>query len=459
MTSTHLAGSFRDPSGFIFKENNEVFRQVNLSYQKHYDLLMSSGLYENLTADGLLVSHEELSISKAPSASAYRILKPQQIPFISYPYEWCFSQLKDAALLTLEIQKRALAHGMTLKDATAYNIQFLDGKPRLIDTLSFETLQSGAPWIAYKQFCEHFLAPLAIISYRDERLGQLSRVHLDGVPLQLAKRLLPFRTKFKFSLLLHIHLQANANQKSSKEPGSEYSTNKKFTHRAFQGLVDSLESAIKGLKWQNRDSHWADYYEESTYTDEILGHKKRIVQQYLETARPTKVWDLGSNTGLFSRLASGGGVHTVAFDQDLAVIEQNYLIAKENGETNILPLVMDLSNPSYGIGWNNSERMSLQERGPVDLVMALALIHHLAIGNNVPLSMVAEFFRRSGKWLIVEFVPKSDSQVQRLLRSREDIFTNYTQERFESEFSSYFTIEAVTKLVHSDRKLYLMRGI
>jgi hypothetical protein len=206
---------------------------VNLPYQEHYDLLMSSGLYEDLTADGLLVPHEELDLSLAPAPSAYKVLKPQQVPFISYPYEWCFSQLKDAALATLEIQKRALAHGMTLKDASTYNIQFVGGKARLIDTLSFEVLREGAPWIAYKQFCEHFLAPLAIISYRDERLGQLSRVHLDGVPLELAKRLLPFRTKFWFSLLLHIHLQANANKILGDKPVSEFSKKKKaFTHRA-----------------------------------------------------------------------------------------------------------------------------------------------------------------------------------------------------------------------------------
>lgn len=215
---------------------------------------------------------------------------------------------------------------------------------------------------------------------------------------------------------------------------------------------------MKGLKWRIKDSNWANYYEDNTYTTEILEHKESLVREYLETVNPEQVWDLGSNTGLFSRLASDAGVTTVAFDQDPAVIEQSYLTAKANGEGNILPLVMDLSNPSPGVAWDGSERMSLQDRGPVDLVMALALVHHLAIGNNVPLSMAPEFFRRAGRWLIVEFVPKSDSQAQRLLRSREDIFTEYTQERFERAFSPHFAIEAATTLVNSDRRMYLMRG-
>jgi len=459
MTSTQLASSFRDPSGFIYKEGDDILRQVNLPYQEHYDFLMSSGLYEELTKDGLLIPHEELDISQAPGPSAYKVLKPQQVPFISYPYEWCFSQLKDAALATLDIQKRALAHGMILKDASAYNIQFVDGKPRLIDSLSFEVIREGAPWIAYKQFCEHFLAPLAIMSYRDERLGKLSRIHLDGVPLELAKRLLPYRTKFRFSLLLHIHLQASATNKLSNKPVSDWNNNKSFTHRAFQGLVDSLEGAVKRLKWHSKGSTWSDYYEDNSYTQENLKHKEDLVRGYLKTVNPADVWDLGSNTGLFSRIASNAGTPTIAFDLDPEVIEQSYLEVKEKDETNILPLVMDISNPSPGIGWDNAERMSLPDRGPANLMMALALVHHLSIGNNVPLPMVAKFFRQAGQWAIVEFVPKSDSQVQRLLSSREDIFPNYTREGFEKAFSTYFTIEDSSALVNSDRVLYLMRGI
>lgn len=199
-----MPGSFRDPSGFIFFENGSLYRQVNIVYRENYDQLINSGLYETLVRLGLMVSHEEVDLHYARTNSAYRILKPALIPFISYPYEWCFSQLKDAALTTLEIQKKALDFGMSLKDASAYNIQFLDGKPVFIDTLSFEKYEEGQPWVAYRQFCQHFLAPLALMCFSDVRLNQLLRIYPDGIPLDLASCLLPLRTFLKFSLLSHI---------------------------------------------------------------------------------------------------------------------------------------------------------------------------------------------------------------------------------------------------------------
>ena len=207
---THPA-SFRDPGGFLFVEGGVLYRQVNSVYKDDYDLLLRSGLYKTLTDAGLLVSHEEVSTDPPDPRIAYKIIRPEPIPFISYPYEWCFSQLKDAALATLEIQRQALAHGLSLKDASAYNVQFLDGKPVLIDTLSFEKLRLK-PWVAYRQFCQHFLGPLLLMGLKDSRLGQLSRIFLDGVPLDLTSRLLPRRTRLRPGILMHIHLHA-ASQK------------------------------------------------------------------------------------------------------------------------------------------------------------------------------------------------------------------------------------------------------
>ena len=194
-----IAGSFRDPSGFLFHLNGLIYRQINIEYKKNYIHLMKSGLYEALMDTKLLIPHEEVNIGSLASDNAYKIIKPEQVLFISYPYEWCFSQLKDAALTTLKIQKKSLNFGMSLKDCSAYNIQFRKGKPILIDTLSFEEYREGKPWIAYRQFCQHFLAPLALMSYKDIRLNQLLRIYIDGIPLDLAIHLLPFRTRFVFS--------------------------------------------------------------------------------------------------------------------------------------------------------------------------------------------------------------------------------------------------------------------
>lgn len=451
------ASSFRDPSGFLFRQNGQLYRQVNLTYREAYDHFISSGLYSALTDTGLLIPHEEDDLQAPIPALAYRIIKPDLLPFISYPYEWCFSQLKDAALTTLRIQKMALEHGMSLKDSSAYNIQFKDGRPVLIDTLSFERYREGQPWVAYRQFCQHFLAPLALMCYKDVRLNQLLRIYLDGVPLDLASALLPFRTRLTFSLLAHIHLHASS-QKRFASRSVDISAHK-MSRTVMLGIINSLESAVKKLKWQPAGTEWAEYYEDTNYTAAAFQHKKQLVSEYLERIKPVSVWDLGGNVGIFSRLTSDRGIPTVSFDIDPAAVEKSYLECRSKGETCILPLVVDLTNPSPGIGWENKERMSLMERGPADTALALALIHHLAISNNLPLGHIARFLANICRSLIIEFIPKTDSQVQRLLATREDIFPDYTQQLFEAEFSRYFSIEDSAGISESQRTLYLMRHI
>src|ERR1051326_2629765 len=210
-------GSFRDPSGFVFRRENTLFRQVQIGYREEYDLLMASGLYQALVDAGLLIAHTEEDVNSSLTEGAYRVLRPEPIPFISYPYEWCFSQLYDAALATLQIQKEALRFGMSLKDASAYNIQFRAGKPVMIDTLSFERYKEGRPWPAYRQFCQHFLAPLALMSRTDIRLRQMLRTNIDGIPLDLASRLLPRSTWLQAGLLTHIHLHGAAQQRYGEQ--------------------------------------------------------------------------------------------------------------------------------------------------------------------------------------------------------------------------------------------------
>jgi hypothetical protein len=455
-----LGSSFRDPSGFLFSREGVLYRQVNQVYQPHYDQLLSSKLYARLVYAGLLIPHEEVDLAPEDPVDAYRVIKPEPLRFVSYPYEWSFSQLKDAALATLAIQKHALEAGIVLKDASAYNIQFHNGKPALIDTLSFEAYHEGEPWVAYRQFCQHFLAPLALMAYTDIRLSQLLRVYIDGIPLDLASGLLPWRTRYGLGLGTHIHLHASAQKRYADKPLVTSQTMRKMSKLSFMGLMDSLESTTRKLAWKPAGTEWGDYYAASSshYSSVAFEHKRQLVSQLLDRFQPGMVWDLGANTGEFSRLAAVKGALTVAFDIDPAAVEQNYQKVKNNQETRILPLVMDFTNPSPALGWHNHERQSLLERSPADVLMALALIHHLTISNNVPLPMLADYLHHLGHRLIIEWVPKDDSQVQKLLASRKDIFPTYHQAGFEAAFDEFFTISEKIPIQDSSRVLYLMQG-
>ena len=451
---TYERSSFRDKSGTVFYEDNQVYRQVNKSYKKEYDFLMDSGLWYALEAHNLIIPHEEVdSIPK--NEDVYKIIKPTKIPFISYPYEWSFSQLKDAGLVTLEIQKMALEYGMTLKDASAYNIQMVDGYV-LIDTLSFEIYEEGQPWKAYKQFCQHFLAPLALMSHQDVRLNSLSRIFMDGIPLDLASKLLPFKTKTMLTLLTHIH--AHAKWQKKHEDGQDVDLKKKkLSKRSLMGIIETLYSGIRKLNWTPKGTEWAEYYGKTNYSTESFERKKEIISRYIDSIKPTGVWDLGANTGIFSRIASEKGIPTIAFDIDPAAVEQNYLEYAQY-EKNIFPLVLDLTNPSPDMGWANQERLSIFNRGPVDTIMALALIHHLAISNNVPIPRIVDFLASLCNNLIIEFVPKEDSQVRRLLSTREDVFDDYDEDNFVREFGKKFEIVESDKIPDTERTVYCMRN-
>lgn len=450
-----VAGSFRDPGSFVYTRDGVILRQINASQRSHYDRLMGSGLYDALVADGLLVPHREVDTALAATPGASAVIEPQRIDFISYPYEWCFSQLKDAALATLAIQKHALDRGMTLKDCSAYNVQFDGGRPTFIDTGSFEARVEGAPWAAYRQFCQHFLAPLALMSHRDVRLGQLLRVHLDGIPLDLATRLLGWHGGLSLGLGIHLRLHARMQTRYQDKPAAAKPA-RKMSLLALRGLVDSLERLIHRCRWNPPRTEWGDYYGETNYSHEAFAAKRAMVAEFLSTLAPKTVWDLGANDGTFSRIAAETGAAVVSMDADPVAVERNYRRARDGGETRLLPLLVDLTNPSAGIGWANRERASLAERGPVDAVMALALVHHLAISNNTPLTVLAEFFAGLGRSLIIEFVPKTDSQVQRLLASREDVFGDYDERSFERAFGKHFNILQRRCVGDSQRTCYLM---
>jgi len=462
MTNSPLEGplpaSFRDPSGFLFRHQGRLLRQVNARYADDLALLHESGLYEALLSKELLIPHAEAALDLAPQPGAIKVLAPELVPFISYPYEWSFSQLKDAALATLRIQRLALEHGLSLKDASAYNIQFHRGRPLLIDSLSFTAYRPDEPWVAYRQFCQHFLAPLALMAYRDVRLGGLLRNHLDGVPLDLAVGLLPWRTRLQPGLLMHLHLHARSQQRHADSHDQANSAKAKATkvgRKALDGILDSLRGAVRKLRWRPGGTEWGDYYQDTNYSDTALQEKRTLVGRFLDQTDSRLVWDLGANNGFFSRVASERGIMTVASDIDPVAVEKNWLACRRGVEPNLLPLVMDLTNPSPSLGWAHTERDSLLGRGPADTVIALALIHHLAISNNVPLPHLARFFARAGRHLILEFVPKNDSQVQRLLASREDVFPAYDLAGLEAAFAPVFKLKEKARIAGSERTLLL----
>ncbi len=461
-----VPGSFRDPRGFLFHRDGVLYRHVDASAAADYDLFESSGLRASLHDAGLLIPHEEDQAIAAERGAA-RVLRPEVVPFISYPYEWSFSQLRDAALLTLRLQSTAMDHGMSLRDASAYNVQFHRGRPLLIDTLSFERLPEGTPWVAYRQFCQLFLAPLALMSYRDVRLGLMLRDHLDGVPLDLAASLLPRRAQARPPLQLHLFLHAKSQRRHAADGASAAAggvegappSRRGFGLQAFRGLLDSLRKGVEGLGAPEAVGAWADYESEAThYAEAARRRKEEVVAAWIERAAPSSVWDLGANVGRFSRMASRNGIDTVAFDLDAAAVDRNYAAARDEGDEHLLPLVMDLTNPSPGLGWDGRERASLADRGPADLALALALVHHLAIGNNVPLPMVMRTFAGLARRAVVEFVPKDDEKVRTLLATREDVFPGYTAEGFEAAAGDAFEVEAREPLPESGRALYLLRS-
>ncbi|MBT3220233.1 MAG: SAM-dependent methyltransferase, partial [Proteobacteria bacterium] len=344
-----------------------------------------------------------------------------------------------------------------LKDASAFNVQFLDGTPIFIDTLSFEVPPPEQPWVAYQQFCRHFLAPLALMALSDISLGQLSRIHLDGIPLPLASRLLPFSTKLSFGLQMHLHLHARSSERHSDDSAGS-GAKATMSETAMLGLIDSLQTTIGRLKWTPAGTEWAEYYSQTNYSADALGAKGDLVGKFVKQTGATDAWDLGANTGVFSKVAADAGCRVASFDIDPAAVEKHWLSCQERKETRILPLLQDLTNPTGGLGWDHRERDSLVDRGPTDLALALALIHHLAISNNVPLERVALFFSRLCRHLIIEFVPKSDSQVERLLSSREDIFSEYHLSGFEAAFTPHFTILEKADIPGTERTLYLMEA-
>lgn len=457
--SERIPASFRDPAGFMFRREGVLYRQINDRHTDSYKELLKSGLYDELVRRRLLIPHVEVQVSPAEPDMSSLVIRPDPVRFISYPFEWCPGQLRAAAEGTLEIQRLAIEHGMSLRDASAYNIQFHEGRATLIDTLSFEPLPDGKPWFAYGQFCRHFLAPLALMKFVDVRLVKLLRTELDGIPLDLAASLLPWRTRLQWGLGVHLHAHASSQRRhAGSDPGRTPAKGRRLSRQALVSLIESLLAAVKKQYWEPASSAWRDYYAlRESYSGAAMEGKVELVTRVLRDLPAETVWDLGANTGQFSRLAAEvTGAHVVSIEMDASAVELSWRDCRAAEDARVLPLLNDLSNPTPAQGWAHAERESLLGRGPADVVLALALVHHLAIGNNVPLLSLLHWLASAGRTVVIEWVPKEDPMVQRLLSTREDVFADYDMNSFEDAAREHFEIKSKEQVPGSLRSLYVL---
>ncbi|MDZ7698229.1 MAG: SAM-dependent methyltransferase [Deltaproteobacteria bacterium] len=452
------SGSFRDPFGKVFTSDGKVFRSIFSPGVKTYEAAKMRGVYEHLIDKRLLISHEETQVDESAAEGAVYCLAHPCLPMVSYPWEWSFSMLKDAALLHLEAMEILVPRGFWLRDASAFNVQY-DGKQLvLIDTLSIGKRTPDSPWVAYGQFCAHFLAPLAIAAYCDIRLLSLWRSYIEGFPLDLVVKMLPSIKKYRPGIFMHLKLHSAAQASADKKEDItkiRSSEKIKVGDKGLIGIVSSLKRTIDRTNWKRRSAIWEDYGEIRTYDDPDVAMKSEYVENVIRQLKPKMVWDLGANRGEFSLIAASHGAFVVSIDGDPACSEALYeKIGGEKRITGILPLTMDLANPSPGLGWNSKERLSLSERGPADLVMALALIHHLVLSSCVPFDLIAEWFSTLGNSLLIEFVPPDDPMVKKLLQNRGDEHLPYSLNLFKRSFASFYDFEEEI-ILNNGRILFL----
>lgn len=441
----------------MFQKDDILYRQVNNVFKEDFDHFVSSGCYDHLVENELLIPHEELSHNLLHSDTWYKTLLPKKIPFISYPYEWCFNMLKDAALLTLQLVRESLSFGVILKDATPYNIQWSNGKLVFIDTLSFQKYDPAQPWIAYRQFCETFLGPLLLMHYAGQPLQSFLLAFPDGIPLSITKSLLPWRSRLSLHTYLHIHLHEKMARQSV---GHEQSSQNNFSEKKLRRLIDSLESLINSLRFAERASVWSNYYAEANQRNDYLQQKKSIIAGWIsELPGLKRGLDVGANTGQFSCLLAKNNIDVVACDFDHNPINKLYNDVIAAQEKNILPLVLDVASPTPSIGVNNLERASFIDRTKADICLALALIHHLAIGKNIHFEKMVELFSKITRYLIIEYVPKADEKVQLMLKQKKDIYDSYSEDNFLKAFQKRFNVVDKKEIGDSRRVLFLMKKI
>lgn len=449
------ASSFRDPSGYIFVEDGKINRVINPIYFEQYKALRDSGFYRNLIKNGLLIPHKEVASSKDNI-----VVEAEKIPFITYPYEWSFNMYKEAALLTLRLQKYSLEHGFSLKDATAFNITFHKSKAIFIDTLSFDFYEEDSPWRAYKQFIMHFFGPLVLAHYHGAQQLKLLSNFIDGIPVKMISSMLPLKTKLSPLLYSNIHLLAKLEDKHNEDYKGEAKAGK-LSKKGQLNIIKSLYGYIKKLELKEA-SEWGNYYDKINYSDEAFVEKSRIINDWVNTLQPKSLIDIGGNDGTFVRKLEQSVETALVCDIDNNAIDFNHKTMKLGKEAYMLPFVLDVLNPSAAIGLNNTERDSFLDRVKAfapDVTFALAVIHHMSLSGNVPFDRSAEFFATFSEHLIVEFPKREDSWVQRLLKNKMDFkeyFGFYNLVEFKNSYQKYFNILEEEVVADSERILFLM---
>ena len=455
-------GSFRDPDTKVFRHNGAVLRCLTPRALADWEQLAATDFFKRLTAQRHVIPTEQVGDRTGlPTLDAkwVAVLKHETVPMVSYPYEWPFSMLRDAALLQLDVTLAALEEGMTLKDATPFNIQWVGPRPTFIDIGSFTAYHAGDPWAGYRQFCELFLYPLFLQAYRNVPFHAWLRGNLDGIEAEQCRSLLSARDYLRPGVLTHVYLQAKAQVRYEGSRRNVKSDLRAagFGAQLIRHNVATLRRLVERLRWKPARSTWSDYQHTLTYESGDLRRKAAFVQQVLRARRWRAVWDFGCNTGVYSRLASQHADYVLAVDADHVVVDRLYQALTAEACTNILPLVSDFANPSPGLGWRGRERRPLTERGSPELILCLALMHHLVVGRNIPLVELIEWLAGFGAELVIEFVDRDDPMVQHLLRHRDDQDVEYSVAAMEAALARYFGAVTKETLESGTRVLYYAR--
>lgn len=462
-------GSFRDPANRVFYAGGQVLRGLGPQAAEDWRALSASEFFPALVAAGKVCMTEPVAAESVPggaNAEWAAVLRHERIPFVSYPYEWSFAMLRDAALLHLEILRDAVRAGFTTKDGSAYNLQWRGAEPVFIDIGSFEPARDGEPWAGYRQFCQTMLYPLMLQAHLGLDFQPWLRARIDGVEAGQMRRLFSGGRRFRAGVLKHVHLHdAMQNRHGASSSGAvrEQLRDAGFSRELVLATVRAVDKLVRGLDWQPPRSHWSGYQETCSYSDADRETKQRFVDAALAgAARPRLVLDLGANDGTYSLLAARHAEHVIALEGDPAVVDRFYRRLRADGERRILPLVMDLADPSPGGGWRGTERAPLAARAEADAVLALAVIHHLAIGRNIPLPEVVDwlfgFVATAGDRgrVVVEFVHPEDPMARRLLANKPaGLFPDYHRAEFERLLGQRCTIERREELPSGTRTLYV----
>ena len=458
-------GSFRDRDSRVVISGDAIYRALSPEGAEDWRALSGSPLLDQLTAAGQLIGTREADASVLGDSQdllptgVEMVLEHDRIPFVSYPYEWTFSMLQDAAKLQLELGIAAIDAGLTLKDATPYNVQYIGSRPTFIDVGSFEKITEGEPWIAYRQFCMLYLYPLLFQAHKDIPFQPWMRGSIDGIQPIDAIKVFSLRDRLRRGVFIHTSLHARLDRRAHKSgPGSaeENKNTRQVKPKQIQAQLQSMHRMISKLKWKTGETSWSGYRQSNTYSDNDDKRKQGFVAEVAAAEKPALTWDMGCNDGAYSRIAAENSERVVAFDFDHATVEALYRSLREEGNTKILPLVSNLADPSPALGWRGLERKTLVDRGAPDLMLALALIHHVSISANIPIADFLQWARDMETTLLIEFPKRTDPMVRALLANKQDgANPDYEEENFERELERRFTVRRREELPSGDRILYL----